>query len=176
MNVPPMVLHLNIKESDDKEELVALCGKAMHLSKGAINLLLFYSSQTSGFRPSLNSIANEIKRDRRNVERARTQLVNNGICKLQKDKLFIDWNRVRLFSTLDPKLTSKKACIAPVALRSGIVATLEDSYKHFSFFDIHMEDLMNLLNLLSDEEWSTLSNFIHTNRNWDNFVPLKTPL
>lgn len=139
-----------------------MCGETMHLSKGAISLLYFYSTQASGFRPSLKSIANTIGRDRRNIERARKQLIDLGICSLQNNKLFIDWERLRLFSTLDPKLTSRNASVAPVMPRTGIVASLEKSYKQSNLLDLPLNDLTNLLNLLSDSEWATFKRFMHS--------------
>lgn len=166
MKVPPVVLHRNTKETDNREELVTLCGKAMHLSKGAINLLYFYSSQTSGFRPSLQLIQQDTCMSKMGVWKARTMLCENGICSLQDNKLVIDWERIRLFGTLDPKKTSKHAYVAPVTFRSGAVATLEEMYKQSNFSEVSLDDLASLFSMLTDEEWKTLSRYIHSHSNY----------
>jgi hypothetical protein len=115
---PPRVVHRGGKLSDNRAALCKQCGAALHMSKGESALLQYYATCQNGYTPSLQSIANVLKIDRRTVQRCRTMLVEHGCIELTKQFVFIDWFRIRTFATLDPSMTCKHAIIAPASPRN----------------------------------------------------------
>lgn len=157
---PPCILHLHSNEADDRAELVSLCSSALHFSKGERKLMEYYSSCSSGFRPALTVIADKIGIDKRSVARLRQNLVEHGIALLDRGRLFIDWSRVRLFSTLDPHQTSKHDYIAPVELKSGLLTQLEKLYKTCELDTLPIDEQCNLLSMLDEHEYEVFRNYV----------------
>jgi len=114
---PPKVTHINSRAADNRGELCSLCGSSLHMSKGEVKLLRYYAEQANGFKPALQHIANTLGITRRHVERARKMLELHGVIRVDDERVYIDWERIRLFSTLDPACTSKHCFIAPVKLQ-----------------------------------------------------------
>lgn len=113
---PPRIRHLSGNLSDDRETLSLLCACALHMSKGELRLLQFYAECQNGFRPSQQLVADKIGTDRRHIPRIRKQLEAHGVVLHREDVIFVDWSRIRLFSTLDPRMTRKIASVAPVSI------------------------------------------------------------
>lgn len=111
---PPKVTHLHCRAADERQALCQLCGAALHMSKGEIKLLRYYAEQQNGFKPALQHIANTLEMNRSQIFRNRRLLEQHGVILVQDDRVYIDWQRIRLFSTLDPALTSKRCYAAPV--------------------------------------------------------------
>ena len=111
---PPKVTHINSRAADNREELCSLCGSSLHMSKSEVKLLRYYAEQANGFKPALQHIANTIGISRFHVQRARKMLESHGVIKTDDDRVYIDWERIRLFSTLDPQMTNKHCYVAPV--------------------------------------------------------------
>ena len=111
---PPKVTHIHVLPSDRREELCLLCGSSLHMSKGEVRLLCYYAHQSSGFEPALQHIANKIGVSRFHVQRARAMLQRHGVIAVDDVRVYIDWERIRLFSTLDPDMTNKHCTVAPV--------------------------------------------------------------
>lgn len=156
---PPCILHLHSNEADDRVELVSLCSSALHFSKGESKLLQFYSDCKSGFRPSQIVVANAISVDRRYVTKLRQKLVDRGVILLQNNKLFLDWNRIRLFSTLDANMTSKEATVEPVNLTDGSnLKRLESQYINDGLISIDIDSLCGLFQSMSEDDYTK---FIH---------------
>lgn len=120
---PPRLLHHNRRLSDDMIFLICKTAMALHLSKGEQSLLEFYSTCSSGFRPSQQYVADTTGLSRRHVAKVRQKLELNGLIKVTDDAVYVDWSRLRLFSTLDPSMTSKKGVVAPVSLEPKTEAT-----------------------------------------------------
>lgn len=87
------------------------------MSKGEVALLKFYAQQTSGFKPSAQYIANTIGLSRMQVFRLRDKLIEHGIAAKDDKRLFINWDRIKLFSTLDPMMTGKNPYIKKINIK-----------------------------------------------------------
>lgn len=111
---PLVIKHINTKSTDDRNFLIDECKKTLHMSKSEYLLIKYYSEQTNGFRPSATHIANQLSISRRTVFYSRDMLEKHGIIGIEDGHLYIDWNRIRLFSTLDPTMTDNNPTIAPV--------------------------------------------------------------
>lgn len=112
--VPPAIRHRYGLLSDERSSLCSLCGQALHMSKGEVALLRYYAACSDGFRPAVATVCKETGLSRAQVFNARIMLEHHGIIKYTANNLIIDWNRIRLFSTLDPLMTGKHCTIAPV--------------------------------------------------------------
>ncbi len=165
---PPCILHLHSNEADDRVELVSLCSSALHFSKGETKLLQFYSNCKSGFRPAQSVVAKAISVDRRYVAKIRQRLVEKGVVLLQNNKLFLDWNRIRLFSTLDSSMTSKKDTIEPVSLTDdSILKKLESQYTKNGLISYDIDDLCGLFQSMSENDYIKFLHYVakHTIKN-----------
>ena len=105
---PPLILHQSTKCSDVRDALALQCAIALHLSRAETRVLRYLASQSDGFRPALQHIADEAGVSRRSVVNARERLYGRRIVKLDRGKLIVDWDRVRIFASLDPRMTRRK--------------------------------------------------------------------
>lgn len=105
--------HTNFRKSDNFATLADRCAFALHMGHGEHKLLRFYASCASGFRPAAEHVAKETKMSMPNVYVVRNAMIKHGIAYMKNGALFIDWDRVRLFASLDPGKTSKDDFIAP---------------------------------------------------------------
>lgn len=158
---PPCVLHIRTKEEDDRMELIQLCSSSLHFSKGEEKLLEYYANCKSGFRPSQELVANKIDVDRRHVAKLRARLVERGIALSQDNKVFIDWERIRLFSTLDPDMTSKHCTVSRVELqRPSYLRYLEVLYSSDSITLVNPDKISEMLNDMTEDDYKKLCNYI----------------
>lgn len=129
MILPPKVIHTKYQKTDNLAEIAADCAKALHLSKGEADLLRYYSTTSSGFRPALKTVANAIGKTTVQVWRCRDKLADIGIVTKDGD-IVIDWQKAKTFASLDPKLT-KKNCVrakrSAVPLNKDLIAALPES-------------------------------------------------
>ena len=107
----------------------------MRLSGQAQRLLLFYADQAEGFTPSLEWIHQNTGLDRKDISKIRRQLTDNGFIRYEQNKVIeLDWNRVRLYATLDKKMLPTKrgrAQIAPVgSIPHDVVLKPSSKIKH----------------------------------------------
>lgn len=116
--IPPKIQHLHTRSTDCRESLVSLCSSALHLCKGEEALLRFYAAMSDGFRPAVKFVMRKTGLSRCYVFKLRNQLIEHGLIAVTDDAVYIDWNRVRLFSTLDPELTRGK-CFYAVCKKIG---------------------------------------------------------
>lgn len=114
---PPKITHVNSRAADNRGELCSLCSSSLHVSKGEAALLRYYAAQSNGFKPALQHIANILGISRFHVQRARKMLEAHGVICVDEERVYIDWERIRLFSTLDPSMTSKRCFVAPVKMK-----------------------------------------------------------
>lgn len=117
---PPRLSHRNSNVNDDKIELCFDCASRLRMSKGERSLLLYYAACSSGFRPSVQLIADRTDLNRSQVFRCRKKLEEHGVVKVLEDRVIIDWNRIRLFASLDPAMTGRHVTIAPVSLAKSL--------------------------------------------------------
>lgn len=116
---PPVLKHIRYSRHDDLLDLADRAAKAIHMSKGERKLLRYYALQSSGFTPSLKAAANATDQDRSQVWRNRQKMINQGFALMVYDskgaeQLLIDWSRIKLYATLDPKKVKKGSKFSPM--------------------------------------------------------------
>ena len=131
---PAPIKHIRYSRHDDMRQLADAAATAIHMPKGERNLLAYYATQSSGFTPSLRTIANATGQSRSSVDRNRQKLVDHGIALTvyngKRRTFFIDWSRVKLYGTLDPAMTRgdhlKFMPLVPPASQTQAVLTPND--------------------------------------------------
>lgn len=108
------IKHLHAKAKDDQPALVDMVAKAIHLTRAEQAVLKVLSAQANGFAPSLKLLEDRSSYSRQGVINARKALIAKGVVGETKSHLLIDWDRIRLFSTLDPLMTKSKAEVMKV--------------------------------------------------------------
>lgn len=146
MNLPLKLIQANLLPQDDRRRLVAKCAKALHMSGNEAALLSFYALQSSGFRPSVQSACKNIGASKSTVLNCRKRLVDHGVAAILNDQLILDWSRIRLFASLDPKMTGRNPKIAPVQT-SAIPMNIAD------MLAMPAKDLVLLLAAMTDKEY-----------------------
>lgn len=157
MIAPPSVKHIRYSRGDDLPSIASECANAIHLSKGESALLRYYACQSSGFRPSLQHIADQTGLSRSQVARCRNGLVSKGLClavlgNQETRSVIIDWSRAKLYATLDPKKT-----------RHGVFASVAPAKKAtanpVSLYDMRyagLDKLIDKLSKITDEQYAAL--------------------
>lgn len=159
---PPCILHINAKEDDDRMELIKLCSASLHFSKGERKLMEYYSSCSSGFRPSRQLTGEAINVSAQQVHKIRMSLCNKGIMRIENNRMYIDWERIRLFSTLDPRMTNKHCVVAPVRVEhdNRIVRFAKDCLSGQALA-LSTEELCDIFESFSEDEYERFNNYIH---------------
>lgn len=151
---PPIIRHVNTKSTDDRGFLIDECKKAIHMTKCECSLLKYYAEQTNGFKPSAAHIANKLSTSRRTVFYSRDLLEKHGIIGIDDGHVIIDWERIRLFSTLDPNITGLNPTIKPVVQK--------DIFKiDYGFLVYGQEtDVIRWFASLTEEQYEYTRNYI----------------
>lgn len=149
---PPRLVHENFRRCDNMPAIAADAAAALHMGKGERALLLFYSRHSTGFQPALQAIANATGMNRSQVYRNRNALYAHGIADERDGCLYIDWARLRIYASLDPKLTSKRCVTAPYGSvgREAPLLTPND------FLLLDMTELTKRLAALTEAEYASL--------------------
>ena len=147
--MPPKIIHRAYTKDDDFRKLASEAATALHMGKGERAVLLYYASCSPGFRPSLQHIANVTGMNRSQVYRNRAALERDGIAEVSDDRVLLDWSRIRIFASLDPRLTGKRHYRAPLR-------TEKERLSLFEFFYGGMSDLVRKLAALSDDDYAAL--------------------
>ena len=155
---PAPIKHIRYSRHDDMKQLANAAATAIHMPKGERNLLAYYATQSSGFTPSLQAIANATGQSRSSVDRNRQKLVDHGIALTvingKRRTFFIDWSRVKLYGTLDPAMTRgdrvKFMPLVPPGPRPQTV--LKPSDLRF----MPLDELITRLARLDPESWENL--------------------
>ena len=106
---PPAIHHAGRRPiKHEIGPIVTAAAENMHLTDYATRLLLCYANQANGFRPALRFISRETGIHVKTISRRRKELHEMGFILYSSDAILIDWNRIRLYSTLDPELTNKR--------------------------------------------------------------------
>lgn len=151
---PLSIKHINTKSTDDRKTLIDECKKTLHMSKSEHLLLEYYSEQSNGFRPSATHIANQLSISRRTVFYSRDMLEKHGIIGIEDDYLYIDWERIRLFSTLDPSLTGNNPTVKPVISKEKFIVD-------YDFLKYGPEqDVINWFASITEEQFQYTKNYI----------------
>ncbi len=107
---PPMVKHKGRRcTPEEMEGLVGACGDNIHLTSGGKRLLLFYATCYGGFRPAKKLIQKETGINPAHLYGYKKELQDLGLLSIEEGTraIYVDWSRIRLYSTLDPELTNK---------------------------------------------------------------------
>lgn len=162
MTKPLKIEHLSSKATDSRESLVSLCASALHMSKGEERLLQFYARQQDGFTPAAKRIMDETGLSKPRVYADRNQLAAHGVAKIMNDMLYIDWERIRLFSTLDPRMTSKHCYVAPVVTKKrDHKVTLGDEFRH-RLATCTIAELCELLSAMDSKTYQAAVRYLKT--------------
>ena len=111
MTMPPKIIHIGYDRSDNLVAIASDAAAALHMGKGERNLLLFYAGCSSGFRPSLQAIANATGQNRSQVYRNRASLIKKRIVAESADRLKLDWRLIKIYASMDPRMTSKRSVL-----------------------------------------------------------------
>lgn len=152
MTLPPMIVHVGFQRTDNLCAIATDAAAALHMSKGERALFCYYAAQSSGFRPALQAVANATGQNRAQVWRNRAALIAHGVAMFQDDRFIIDWGRAKIFSSLDPRLTSKHCTIAPVG-------SIDLQPQRISLHELKygpLETLIQRLAALTDIEFAAL--------------------
>lgn len=68
----------------------------------------YYASKSTGFRPSLKTIDDEIHVGVKNISRIRQYLVGWGLIGYNGSHITIDWLRLKAYAAMEPPLMGKK--------------------------------------------------------------------
>lgn len=112
--VAKSIHHKNGRGTDKQKDLLRLVAKTMHLSKGEADLLFMFCSMQDGFSPSSAILMRRTSMSHGGVYKARTALNKLGIIGETPSLIVIDWERIRLLSALDQRMTNRSAYVAPV--------------------------------------------------------------
>lgn len=113
------IRHQKGRATDDRPLLIARTEKHMRLTKGEAEVLSVLCSQQDGFAPSAKFLMGKTSMSHGGMYKARTALNRMGVIGETDTHIIIDWHRIRLLSTLDPKMTSRSAYVAPVVPSSS---------------------------------------------------------
>lgn len=111
---PLTISHANFSKTDDRADLVSKTVKVCHMDRAEAALLLFYASCSSGFQPAASLIAEKCGVRKDYISRLRQRLIDKGIAVIVNNTLVIDWNRVKILSSLNPNLTAKTGWVKPI--------------------------------------------------------------
>ena len=150
---PLRLRHLHTLRQDSRKSLVSSCSLALHMSKGEEKLLQYYAKQQDGFRPSLLHISNTIGVTTRQVKYLRIMLSKHGVIKVDTECVYIDWERIRLFSTLDPAMTSKHCTIAPVRIEKFPHKVYVSRELRLRLRSLPVPELCDLFAAMNEEEY-----------------------
>ena len=83
--------------------------------------MIFYADQANDFAPALKWIHQNTGLNEKDISKIRTQLIKNGFIRYKPaESIDLDWNRIRLYSTLDKDMLPSKRGKATIALSGSI--------------------------------------------------------
>lgn len=165
---PPSIFHLHGFASDNRLELCSDCSKALHMGKGEAALLKYYASCSDGFSPAVATICSKTGISRRRVFYDRDKLCDHGVTAIENNKLFIDWNRIRVFASLDPGMTNKHCYIAPVNTKKRHYNIYINNKLFIRLESCSVEQAVKILGALSNEQYEKLKVYIGNKRRLEN--------
>ena len=130
-----------------------MCGSSLHMSKGEIKLLCYYAARSNGFKPSAKLISKETGLSRARVFAGRQMLEEHGVISVDNERVYIDWQRIRIFASLDPKMTSKHCRIAPIAKKRDYTIYYPPKSFMIKLNSCSTEDACKMLSALTEDEY-----------------------
>ena len=94
---------------EEMEEMIGACADNMHLTSGGKRLLLFYATCKGGFHPAKKLVQKETGINPAHLYKYKKELEDLGIIysSAEQRTIIVDWQRIRLYTTLDPNMTDK---------------------------------------------------------------------
>lgn len=141
------IKHVNYTRDDKFPEIVANVSKVCHMGKGEAALLLFYATCSDGFTPAAKFIAEKIGVKPNYVHALRNALEAKGIVFVQDKKVVLDWKRIKILASLNPKYTTKDGWVKPISI-IGIDRLGQFMAAHVSVMDLYTKPLDELIDKL----------------------------
>lgn len=107
VKTPCAIKHINYKRGDNFANLATLAAKACHMDRGEMALMLYYASQSTGFKPATKTICESLGVTATTVYANRSRLACKGIVTIMGNELVVDWKRIRTLASLDPAMTTQ---------------------------------------------------------------------
>ena len=103
---PPEIIHTGRwPRACERPDLLNDCCAALHMNESEAKLLSFYAEQKNGFAPARALIESRTGIRANKVSAVRASLVKLGVIAYGNNTITVDWERIRLFATLDPEQT-----------------------------------------------------------------------
>lgn len=113
VKTPMAIQHINFTKNDNFAKLTLKAAKAMHMCRGEASLMAYYAACSSGHTPAAKHIAETIGCAETYVYVLRKTLQAKGIITILDDKIYVDWKRIKVYASLNPKKTKKSQFIRP---------------------------------------------------------------
>ena len=99
---PPAIHHIG-RRDENHAQTVQQAAKVVRLPDRATKLLTFYADCPDGFRPALKTVHDKTGMDRKDIYKARKELVDVGFILYTPEEIRIDWQRVAAMAMLPPE-------------------------------------------------------------------------
>lgn len=99
---PPAIHHIG-RRDENHAQTVQQAAKVVRLPDRATKLLTFYADCPDGFRPALKTVRENTGMDRKDIYKARKELVDVGFILYTPEEIRIDWQRVATMAMLPPE-------------------------------------------------------------------------
>lgn len=99
---PPAIHHIG-RRDENHAQTVRQAAKVVRLPDRATKLLTFYADCPDGFFPALKTVRENTGMDRKDIYKARKELVDLGFILYTPEEIRIDWQRVATMAMLPPE-------------------------------------------------------------------------
>ena len=99
-SIPPQIHHSGHRPAN-WEQMIDDAAMNIHIRNQAVRLLKFYAQHKNGFRPALSLIEKATGIAANKVSEVRKRLVKKGLIAYTGDKIYIDWNHIRIYAGLN---------------------------------------------------------------------------
>lgn len=99
---PPAIHHIG-RRDENHAQTVQQAAKVVRLPDRATKLLTFYADCPDSFRPALKTVHDATGMDRKDIYKARKELVDVGFILYTPEEIRIDWQRVAAMAMLPPE-------------------------------------------------------------------------
>lgn len=99
---PPAIHHIG-RRDENHTQTVRQAAKVVRLPDRATKLLTFYADCPDGFFPALKTVHDATGMDRKDIYKARKELVDLGFILYTPEEIRIDWQRVATMAMLPPE-------------------------------------------------------------------------
>lgn len=168
MKIPNVIVHMNYHKDDDFVSLSTQCCSVMHFSKGESRLLRYYATVSSGFKPAASVICKEVGLTERHLYRARKRLETCGVLYRKERTLYVCWDRIKLYASLDPSMTKTKNGFFSQAGSLSETSVQNLGAKALYLRSAPIDDVISWLTVMSEKEYEAISHRIHREEQYYN--------